>query len=190
MNKDINNVKPGNEVQAARITEARGSNVKRVCIIGIMTSLAMIFSYIEGMIPIALPIPGVRLGLANLIILLVMLTQGPIDAFITGLIRIILSALLFGNVFSFSLSLTGFVLSFSVMLILVKTKRFSVPGVSMASGALHNIGQLICASLLIHSKGILTYTFVLVIVGILTGLINGFICKMIYERTKKHDWLS
>lgn len=165
-------------------------SVKRICTIGVLTAIAMIFSYVESIVPISLPIPGVRLGLANLVVLLTMIMLGYADALCVGLVRLCLSALFFGNIFSFWLSLAGFIFSFCVMLVLVKINKFSVPGISLAGGACHNIGQLLCASFLMGSVGVLTYTIILVIVGMLTGTVNGIICKMIYERTKKYDWLS
>lgn len=165
-------------------------SVKRLSLMAVMTAMAMIFSYVETLIPIPIPVPGVRLGLANLIILLMLLTAGPLDAFLVGLLRILLSAVLFGNIFSFSMSMMGFLISFCVMALLLKSRRFSVPGVSAAGGIFHNTGQLLAACLILKSTGILAYTEVFVLLGMATGLITGFLCKMIHERTKHHDWLS
>lgn len=162
----------------------------KISILAMMTSLAMIFSYVENLVPVPVPVPGVKLGLANLVILLAMLLFGFKEAFIVGALRIFLSGLLFGNIFSLCLSASGFLISFTVMFILVRTKKFSIPGVSLAGGALHNIGQLSCAAVLLCSAGILRMAIWLAIIGMITGIINGFICKLIYERTKGYDWLS
>ena len=165
-------------------------SVKRICLLGVLAAAAMLFSYVESMIPVFLPIPGIRLGLANTVILLALMMFTPLEAFLIGAVRIILSALLFGNLFSLALSSCGFLLSFFVMFLLKKSKAFSVPGISIAGGIFHNAAQLWCACFILSSGAVMIYTFPLCIVGALTGCLNGFICKMIFERTKRYDRLS
>ena len=166
--------------------------VKRLCLMGVLVAIAMLFSYVESLIPVFLPIPGIRLGLANIIVLIALLMLGPGEAFFIGFVRIMLSALLFGNLFSLALSFSGFLLSFISMLIVKKADRFTIPGISMTGGFFHNLAQLCCASLILSSGGIMIYTFPLCIVGLITGIINGFIAKMIYERgdMNRYDRMS
>lgn len=95
-------------------------NIKRISLIGVFIAMAMLFSYVESLVPSFLPVPGARIGLANIVILLCLYTLGPVEALTVGIIRIVLSALLFGNLFSLALSCGGFVLSFSVMCFLYK----------------------------------------------------------------------
>lgn len=168
----------------------KNMKITKISLIGVMIAAAMLFSYVESMIPVVVPVPGVKLGLANLIVLLSLYLMGEKEAFLIGLIRVCLSALLFGNVFSFFMSLFGFLLSFFVMLFLYKTNAFSCFGVSLAGGAIHNITQLIVASFIIHSIGLLKYTFLFTVIGIITGLIIGFLNNMIFERVKHYDWIS
>lgn len=164
--------------------------INKISLIGVMIAGAMLFSYVESMIPIMIPIPGVRLGLANIIVLLSLYLLGAKEAFLIGLMRVCLSALLFGNVFSFSMSLFGFLVSYSFMLIIYKTKAFSCYGVSLGGGAFHNMTQLVVASVIIHSTGLFKYTFLFTLVRVLTGLLMRFLTNMIYERVKHYDWIS
>ena len=166
------------------------TNIKHISIIGAFIAISMIFSYIESMVPSFIPLPGAKLGLANIVNLLALFIFGPLEAFIIGAFRVFLSALMFGNMISFFMSLSGFLLSYFIMLILYRTKKFSVPGISLAGGAFHNVGQLICASVYMGNSGILSYMFLFVVFGVITGLIIGFLGKMIYETVKTYDWIS
>ena len=87
-------------------------NVKRLCVMGVLIAAAMLFSYVESLVPGFLPIPGVRLGLANIVVLLALLMFKPGEAFLIGFIRVLLSGILFGNPFSLAMSCSGFLLSF------------------------------------------------------------------------------
>ncbi len=165
-------------------------NVKRLCVMGVLIAAAMLFSYVESLVPVFLPIPGVRLGLANIVVLLALLMFKPGEAFLIGFIRVLLSGILFGNPFSLAMSCSGFLLSFLVMYIFKRSDKFSIPGISIAGGMFHNVAQLLCARIILSSYGIMIYMFPLCVVGCITGCINGFICKMIFERTDKHDWIS
>lgn len=165
-------------------------NIKRISLIGVFIAMAMLFSYVESLVPSFLPVPGARIGLANIVILLCLYTLGPVEALTVGIIRIVLSALLFGNLFSLALSCGGFVLSFSVMCFLYKSHKHTIPGISAVSGAFHNFGQIIVASFIIGSTGLMSLFVLFAVLGIVTGIITGIICKMIYERTSKYDWLS
>lgn len=150
---------------------------KRVATCAVMVALAMIFSYVEALIPINFGIPGIKLGLANLVVVVALYSLGwPIAALIS-LVRILLSALLFGNMASLLYSLAGGILSFIVMALLKKIKGFSVIGVSIAGGVCHDIGQILMAWFMLGSFKIVYYLPVLIIAGALTGLIIGFLAK-------------
>ena len=148
---------------------------KRIAYGGIFIALAMIFSYVEFLVPINIGIPGIKLGLANLVIVTGLYYMKLPDVCIISLTRILLSSLLFGNLMSLIYSLAGGVLSLCIMLFLKKTGRFSIVGVSMAGGVFHNIGQILAAMLATSVPVIAYYLPVLMIAGLVTGFIMGFI---------------
>ena len=116
---------------------------KRVALAGMLTALAMIFSYIEAIMPFSIGIYGVKLGLANLVVLSGLYYLPHRDVFLVSVTRIFLSTLLFGNIMALAYSLAGGILSFLVMSGLQKKDIMSMAGVSTAGGICHNIGQVI-----------------------------------------------
>lgn len=151
-----------------------------------MIALAMLFSYIETFVPI--PIPFVKLGLSNIVTLLLLFLEGPLVAFAVGLLRVILSSVLFGNLYSFAFSISGFLFSFLITLLMYKLKKFSIIGMSITSGGVHNLTQILMAALILNNKALLSWTFVLCVIGIICGFITGIVAKPLYERIKKNDW--
>ena len=123
----------------------------RVAYFGMFTALALIFSYVETLIPISFGIPGVKLGLANLIIVAALYKMALKEAYLLSVVRVLLAGFLFGNYFSILYSLSGALLSLSVMALLKKNGGFSVIGVSIAGGVFHNIGQLFVAMLAVET---------------------------------------
>ena len=118
--------------------------------VGLMASLALIFSYIEAIIPYNPGIPGIKLGIANVVTVIALYKFGPKDAVAVSAIRIVIAGLLFNGLFGMLYSLAGAALSLAGMIALKKTGLFSVTGVSMAAGVLHNLGQLLIAAALIE----------------------------------------
>ncbi len=157
----------------------------KVAYFGVFTALALIFSYVETLIPIHLGIPGVKLGLANLIIVITLYKMGVKEAYILSVVRVVLAGFIFGNMFSILYSMAGGLLSLTVMIFLKKTDKFSVMGVSMAGGVFHNIGQLIMAAIVLESLSITYYLPVLLISGVLTGFLIGFIVNEMLKRLVK-----
>lgn len=157
----------------------------RVAYFGVFTALALIFSYVETLIPINFGIPGVKLGLANLIIVFALYRMDIREAYVLSIVRVVLSGFLFGNLFSIVYSLSGGLLSLTVMAVLKKTKNFSVLGISMAGGVFHNIGQLMMAAIVLESISIVYYFPVLLISGVLTGLLIGVISSEMLKRLGK-----
>lgn len=149
---------------------------------GVFTALALIFSYVETLIPIHLGIPGVKLGLANLIIVITLYKMGTKEAYILSIVRVVLAGFIFGNMFSILYSMSGGLLSLSVMTLLKKTDKFSVMGISMAGGVFHNVGQLLMAAIVLESLSITYYLPVLLISGVLTGFLIGFIANEMLKR--------
>ena len=150
--------------------------------LGLLTALAVIMGYVEYLIPFRFPVPGVRLGLANVVIVPVLYWFGLPAAFAVSLIRILISGMLFGNAFGMLYSLMGTLLSLPAMEALRKRGRFSVIGVSSAGGAMHNVGQIIAAAAVTESTAVLRYLPVLLIAGDITGCLIGMISLMLIIR--------
>lgn len=149
------------------------SKAYKISVCAVLTALAMIFSYIEAILPFNFGIPGIKLGLSNLVVLVALYGMGAGYAFGVNITRILLSGLLFGGVSAMMYSLAGGLLSFVVMLLLKKTGLFSPIGVSMAGGVMHNAGQLTVAALIIENVKIYFYMPVLLISGTVTGVLLG-----------------
>ena len=150
-----------------------------------MIALAMIFSYVETMIPINFGIPGVKLGLANLVIVAALYLFGGKQAFLISVVRIFLSGFMFGNMASIMYSLAGGMLSLAIMLLLKKTDKLSILAVSVMGGICHNIGQLIVAMLVVENLKLIFYVPVLLISGFLTGLLIGVVSRVILPAVKR-----
>ena len=143
----------------------------RVAYFGVFTALALIFSYVESLIPIQIGIPGVKLGLANLMIVIALYKMSLKETYLLSITRVVLSGFLFGNMFAILYSLAGGLLSLTVMAVLKKAGGFSVMGVSIAGGVFHNIGQLIIAMIVVETFSVAYYIPVLLIAGVITGLL-------------------
>ncbi len=154
----------------------------RTAYFGVFTALALIFSYVETLIPIQFGIPGAKLGLANLVIVIVLYKTDWKEALLLSVVRIVLSGFIFGNLFSIIYSLAGGILSLAVMAAIRKDKGFSVIGVSMAGGVCHNIGQLIVAMIVVQTYQVGYYLPVLLIAGLATGTLIGVISSGVLKR--------
>lgn len=165
-------------------SEKNSKKVKNIAMCGILTTLAMIFSYIDSLISIPIPVPGVRIGISNIAIITVLYIVGVKEAVIVNILRITLTSILFGNITSFWFSITGGMLSIVIMVLLKKIDTFSMVGVSVAGGVSHNIGQIIAAVLIMETNAILYYLPVLLITGTFTGIIIGIVAAMVLKRLK------
>lgn len=160
----------------------------KVAYFGVFTALALIFSYVETLIPINFGIPGVKLGLANLIIVIALYRMKLSEAYLLSAVRVVLSGFIFGNYFSIIYSLAGGLLSLTVMAVLKKCESFSIPGVSIAGGVFHNIGQLIVAMLVVETFSVIYYIPVLLIAGLITGLLIGITASAMLKRLVNIDF--
>lgn len=156
--------------------------VKKTAFCGLILALALIAGYVESLIPVFIAIPGIKLGIANSVILLLLYTVGIKEAFTVSIIRVLLSGFLFGSMFSILYSLSGAVLSLIIMVLLRRTNSFSITGVSMAGGVMHNIGQLAVASVVLETTAVWYYLPVLMIAGCVTGLVIGILTGEIQKR--------
>ncbi len=158
---------------------------KKVAFFALLVALAFVFSYLESLIPFNFGIPGIKLGLANLVVVTALYTVGEKQAFAVSVIRIILSGLTFGGVFSLVYSLAGGILSFLAMLIAKRCRALSVTGVSVIGGSIHNIGQLIAAAIVMETPSIAYYLPVLLLSGAVTGAVIGVVGNLIINRLDK-----
>lgn len=156
----------------------------KVAVFGVFTSLALILSYVELLIPINFGIPGMKLGLANLLVVILLYKGCPRDALLLSVIRILLSGLIFGNMFSIFYSLGGGLLSLAVMVFLKKTGQFTVAGISIGGGASHNVGQLLVAMFVVQTYQVGYYLPVLLIAGVITGAVIGILPAEVLKRTQ------
>lgn len=143
--------------------------------VGVLAALAAVCSYIEALIPIPLGIPGIKLGLANVVMVLALYSYGFGTALLISAVRIAVVSLLFGNPALALYSLAGALFSLLMMALLKKSGLFSMVGVSMAGGVCHNIAQVLVAALLAQVPALLSYLAILIPVGMLTGILIGLI---------------
>lgn len=157
---------------------------KKIAYLGIFAAIAIIFGYVESLIPFFAGIPGIKLGLANLAVLFVLEKYTWKEASLVSSVRILVIGFLFGNMFSILYSLAGAALSLSVMTLMKKKSGFSILGISVSGGVSHNIGQLLIAALVLQNTGFLYYTPVLLISGVITGLLIGILTQEVLKRVR------
>ena len=155
---------------------------KKTAPLGVYIALAMILSYVESLIPFSFGIPGIKLGLTNVVTVIMMYTYGIPGALGVAVLRAVLSGFMFGNAFSIIYSVAGCVLSFIFMYILKKTNHFAIISVSAAGGVMHNVGQLIVAANVVKTYSVIYYAPVLIIAGVFTGIIIGIVSDEIVKR--------
>ena len=156
----------------------------RLASFGVFVSLALIFSYIETLIPFQIGIPGVKLGLANLVIVIALYRMPVGEVYLLSGVRVVLTGFLFGNLMSILYSLAGGILSLTVMWGMKRIRSVSILGVSIAGGVFHNVGQLLAAALMVETYGVFSYLPVLLISGLLTGFVIGLAAGEMLKRIR------
>ena len=158
--------------------------VKRIAQTGMLIALAMVLSYVEAMLPVIMAVPGVKMGLTNIVVLFSLYQIDEKNALAINIIRILLTGFLFGNGVSILYSLSGGILSFVVMLLL-KHFSFSKISVSVAGGVSHNVGQILMAMLLLKTTAVAWYLFVLWFAGIAAGIVVGILSMAVMASTAR-----
>ena len=158
---------------------------RKIARMGLLTALALILSYVESLIPAFVAVPGVKMGLANIVVVFALYTLGPGEAAIVSIIRVLLSSLLFGSVLSLSYSAAGAIISLLSMIIMMKTKIFGVTSVSVTGGVFHNLGQILVACLVLETDVLLYYLPVLILSGTITGAVIGIASSIVIKRLQK-----
>ena len=160
----------------------------KVAYIGVMLSFALILSYIETLISFDSIFPGIKLGLSNFIVVITIYVFGPLSGFILGMLKAVITSLLFGNLTTMIYSISGTVLSFTIMYLLYRSEGFHIPVISAAGGVSHNIGQFLAAVLIMKTfvPGVFAlYIAILIASGLVSGLITGFIAQICLPYIKK-----
>lgn len=169
--------------------------MRRTAELGFLPALALILSYVESLIPFSFGVPGIKLGLPNLIVLLLLygrneeqtadgesasrtgfvnfLTKGEQESLLVNALRIVLSGFLFSNLYAILYALAGAAFSFLAMIIGRRSKRFSVVGVSVLGGVFHNVGQLLVAMAVVETLAVAYYVPFLIVAGTVTGALLG-----------------
>ncbi len=157
----------------------------KIAFLGMLIALAFVLSYIEFLLPINIGIPGAKIGLANIVVVVALYTIGNRNAFLLSIVRVVLVGLTFGNLAMMIYSLAGALLSFLVMIIAKQMKLFSITGVSVLGGVFHNVGQIIVAMFVLETSSLLYYLPFLIVIGTISGVVIGIISGMITMRISK-----
>ncbi len=161
------------------------SRTERIAIVGVLAAFGAILSYIEAVLSFSTGIPGMKIGLANIAVIVALYMYGTREALCVNVVRIIVVGLLFGNGFSVMFSLAGALVSFIAMVLVKKLDLFSVIGVSTVGGVAHNLGQVVVAMLVVDSYSVIYYVPALFIAGIITGVVIGFVGRLLLRYVPK-----
>lgn len=159
-----------------------GKYIRQITTMGMLVALAMVLGFVETLIPINLGIPGMKLGLANIVVVIALFLFDVKTAVVVSILRIILIAMTFGNMSMMFYSIAGASLSFLSMITVSKIKSFSLISVSIIGGIMHNVGQIICAAFVVRTNGVFTYLPVLIIAGLVSGALIGIVAGLILVR--------
>lgn len=158
-------------------------NTKKLTTLGLSVALALILSYVESLLPPLMAVPGVKVGLPNIVILFLLYRYGWKEAGAVSFLRLLLTAALFTGFAAFFYGLAGAVLSLLGSALLKRSSRFSPLGVSVAGGVLHNLGQIAVAALVLDSGYIFAYFPVLLLSGTVAGALVGLLAGVLIQRT-------
>lgn len=162
------------------------NKTRRIALLGVLISVALVLSYLEVMLPpISAAVPGIKMGLPNIIIIFVLYKFGLKEAVTVSVIRVFIVALLFGNVMTLAYSVAGAVLSLALMTLFKKINLFSIVGVSIIGGISHNLGQILVAIFLFDTIQIGYYMIVLSITGTIAGVVIGIISSILVKKLEK-----
>ena len=161
-------------------------DTKRLTLLSATVAVAMILSYIESLVPAFVAVPGVKVGLSNIATVFALYTLGAPFAVCVSLVRVFLSALLFGNFAALLYSLGGAALALTVMILLKHLGLFSTVGVSVAGAVMHNAGQVAVACIMMENAAIAVYIVPLVLSGTVAGIVIGITSALLTEKLKKH----
>ena len=157
-------------------------NTKRIAICGLLVATAFVLNFVEKLIPIDVAFYGVKLGLANIVVLFALYKLPFLDSFIICVLKIVIAGLSFGGPIYLVYSFCGGILSYLIMLLL--KNRLNIVTVSVLGSVFFNIGQILCACVMLSTIAIASYLPILMITGVITGLLIGIVSNTAIERIK------
>ncbi|MCI6421302.1 MAG: Gx transporter family protein [Blautia sp.] len=163
--------------------------MRKTAYLGLFSAAAILFGYVESLFPVFLGIPGIKLGLANLVTVFLLYQFSWKEAALVSLVRIFVTGFLFGNLFSILFSLAGAAFSLAVMVFLKKKGDFSPGGVSVAGGVAHNVGQILVAVFAVENINLFYYLPFLLIAGLAAGFLMGILAGEVLKRINRKDFL-
>ena len=166
--------------------ERKKLTTRQLVTLSALIAVAMILSYVESMIPAFVSVPGVKIGLSNIATVFALYALGWPYAICVSVVRVFLSALLFGNFVSLIYSISGAALALLAMILLKRLDRFSSIGISVVGGVCHNVGQIIAACIVMETAAIAVYIIPLIVSGTIAGIVIGLIAGNLVERIKKY----
>ncbi len=166
--------------------ENRLSSTQKIAVTALLIALAMVLSYIESQIQFVSIVPGIKLGLTNLVVMVALYRINEKEAIVINLVRIILVGMTFGSMFSMLYSMAGGILSGLVMILMKRWGKVTMTTVSMAGGIAHNVGQILVAMVVLQTQAMLYYLLVLWVTGIGAGIIIGLVSAQIVKRLPKN----
>ena len=162
------------------------NKTKKVAFLGLCTAVTLILAYVEAILPpLWSAVPGIKMGLPNIMILFLIYRFSFKEAAAVSLVRLLAVALLFGNIMTLAYSVAGAGLSLGIMVLLKKTDRFSMVGVSITGGIFHNLGQILVAMLVLETAEIGYYMIILTLTGTVAGILVGFAGFLVLKYLKK-----
>lgn len=160
----------------------------KTALLGLITAVMLVLGYIEHLIPLGSAVPGIKLGLANSVLLYALYTLGARASFVLMLVKVVLSGLLFGGVSAMMYSLAGGLLSVLGMIAAKRIPGIGIVGVSIIGAVLHNAGQATLAMLILHTIKLLYYLAILMLVAVGTGLLTGIVAGAVLRSLEKTKW--
>ena len=159
---------------------------RKIAFLGVTTAVALVFAYLESLLPpLMAAVPGIKLGLPNIVIIFILYRFGVKEAAAVSFVRIVAVSLLFGNPMTFAYSMAGGLLSLAAMALLRKWDILSMVGVSVAGGVLHNVGQILMAMLLLGTAELGYYLIILAVTGTVSGVFVGLCGSFAVKRFAK-----
>ena len=152
---------------------------KRIATDGLVLSLALVLSYIDSLVPMPIPVAGIKLGLANMAVLFALYKRGPADAAIVSITRVILSGLMFAGMSGIMYSLSGALFSLLIMLLAKRFTDYHIVTVSVCGSLAHIMGQLLVAGLMVGMGVVTYYGPILLVAAFFTGAITGTITRLV-----------
>lgn len=163
----------------------RNKSAQRVAVSGLLTSLMLVFGFIERQFPLTVAVPGIKLGLANSVLLYALYMLGVRQSIILMLLKALMSWLIYMNMNAMFYSLAGGVLSLGAMILLSRMKDVSIIGVSAIGAVFFNIGQILMAVVMLNTPQLLfSYLPILMVSGVLTGILTGIVAQMVMKHLK------